>query len=659
VDDGIVIAENIFAHYERGKSPMQAAIDGTAEVMSSVFTSVLTTIVAFSVLFFIEGLEMMAEMAFVVIACLAFSLIEAFLVLPSHLSSKMILKEPKQGVGKKLRVFINKKIAYLRDVVYGSLLTLFIKRKWISVSLPIVFGVAVISLITSNIIPVTFFPSIPFDDFTVEVAYMPGSREMQTEKTLRWAQEKVWEVNQEIIDETGDTIITNTTLQVGYTQNLGESGAHAGLVRVSLDGEGKQISSFEVATRVREKIGQIPGVYKMAVGGGNRWGKPVSIALSGLGFESMKGSMNMLKDSLNTLLSLKDVSDNAGTGKREILIELKPKAYLLGLNHNEITRQIRQGFFGQEAQRLIVGTDEVRIWVRYPEADRSAVWQLEKMRVKTSSGQSIPLDELCTYRIERGVVSINHYNGKREIMVEADLVNPYASVPEILQEVKQKFIPIISQMYPEVEISFRGQQQNAEKAGNSGGIMLMIALFLMFLIITLNFQSMYQAGLIFLVLPAGIFSSILGHGIHHLPVSILSAWGMVALLGIMVNDAVVFLDTYNRNLLKGMPIKEAIYEAGISRFRPILLTSITTVAGLFPLILEKSFQAQFLIPMATSVAYGVLFGTLFILFFFPPLVLCLNEFRRARKSWWSMKKFTAEEIEPVVSRTKRLNELNA
>ena len=659
VDDGIVIAENIFAHYEKGKTPLRAAIDGTVEVMSSVFTSVLTTIVAFSVLFFIEGLEMMAEMAFVVIACLAFSLIEAFLVLPSHLSSKAILKEPKEGAGKKFRNYINKRIIYVRDTVYGSLLSLFIKRKWIAVFMPIIFGVAVISLISSKIIPVTFFPSIPFDDFTVEVAYEPGSREMQTEKTLRWAQQKIWEVNQEIIEETGDTLVTNTTLQIGYTENIGESGSHAGLVRVSLDGEGKKISSFEVASRVREKIGQIPGVYKMAVGGGNRWGKPVSIALSGIGYESMKGSMQMLKDSLKTLATLKDVTDNAGSGRREVLIDLKPKAYLLGLNHNEITRQIRQGFFGEEAQRLIVGTDEVRIWVRYPEEDRSAMWQLDQMRVKTQTGQLIPLIELCTYNIERGVVNINHYNGKREILIEADLVDPYASVPEILQEVKQKFVPIVNQMYPDVQVNFRGQQRNAEKAGNSGGIMLTIALFLMFLIITLNFQSMYQAGLIFIVLPAGIFSAILGHGIHHLPVSILSAWGMVALLGIMVNDAVVFLDTYNRNLLAGMNTKEAIYAAGISRFRPILLTSITTVAGLFPLILEQSFQAQFLIPMATSVAYGVLFGTLFILFFFPPLVLCLNDFRKARKQWWNMKKYSAEEVEPIIARRNRLNELDA
>ena len=287
------------------------------------------------------------------------------------------------------------------------------------------------------------------------------------------------------------------------------------------------------------------------------------------------------------------------------------------------------------------------------------MWQLDQMRVKTQTGQLIPLIELCTYNIERGVVNINHYNGKREILIEADLVDPYASVPEILQEVKQKFVPIVNQMYPDVQVNFRGQQRNAEKAGNSGGIMLTIALFLMFLIITLNFQSMYQAGLIFIVLPAGIFSAILGHGIHHLPVSILSAWGMVALLGIMVNDAVVFLDTYNRNLLAGMNTKEAIYAAGISRFRPILLTSITTVAGLFPLILEQSFQAQFLIPMATSVAYGVLFGTLFILFFFPPLVLCLNDFRKARKQWWNMKKYSAEEVEPIIARRNRLNELDA
>jgi multidrug efflux pump subunit AcrB len=282
---------------------------------------------------------------------------------------------------------------------------------------------------------------------------------------------------------------------------------------------------------------------------------------------------------------------------------------------------------------------------------------LEDMRIKTPAGLSIPLKEVTDYSLERGEVSIRHYNGKREILIEGDLIDPYASVPEILQNVKKEIIPNLEANFPGVEVSFRGQQRNADKSSKSGGLYAIIAIFIMFLIIALNFNSVYQAFLIVFMLPLGVFGAILGHGIENLPVSILSAWGIIALLGILVNDSVVYLDTYNRNLLDGMSVKEAIYDAGIRRFRPIILTSITTVVGLYPLILENSFQAQFLIPMATSVAYGVLFGTIFILLFFPVIVLVMNDVRRGLYWLWNGTKISRIDVEPVIQRKDEIKKI--
>ena len=654
VDDGIVIAENIFSHFEKGKSPRKAAIDGTMEVLPSVFTSILTTIIAFSVLLFVEGMERMAEMAFVVMASLGFSLIEAFFVLPSHLSSKKVLKTNVIG---KLREKVNGIIVFMRERIYKELLDLTIRYYRISVFLPLVFIIFVITLLNFKIINNTFFPSIPFDDFTVEVAFQPGEREEYTEAFLRDCLEKVNEVKEELKEEFNHDIITYTSLNVGTTRNLGETGAHAGNINVQLDLEGYDISSFAIANRVSAKIGEVREAEKFMVGGINRWGKPVAIALQGNDYDELKEATDYLKTQLNSMPILKDIQDNSSTGKREILIDLKPKAYMLGLNQNIISQQIRQGFYGQEAQRLIVGTDEARVWVRYPEENRTNIGQLEDMRIKTGGGQEIPLQELVDYRIERGETAIKHYNGEREIVVEAELSDPYASAPEVLDNIRADIIPNLLSTFDGVNIAFRGQQRDANKSMGSMMVLLAVALFMMLLVIALNFGSTVQAFIIFAVLPAGICGSILGHGIVGKPVSILSAWGMIALMGILVNDAVVFLDKFNRLVKEGLSVKEAIYEAGLARFRPIILTSLTTVAGLYPLILEKSFQAQFLVPMAVSVAYGVLFGTYFILVFFPALVLAVNDLKRSVKWLWTGKKPKMIDVEAVTIQQKHLQEL--
>jgi len=656
VDDGIVIAENIYAHYERGKSSYRAALDGTMEVLPSVMTSVLTTMVAFGSLMFLGGMmEMLNEMAFAVVACLGFSLIEAFLVLPSHLASKHILGDHKVTWYKKIRAKIEKLIDSIREG-YAYLLELIIKNYRIHVFVPAAFILVIVFLAINGTLSFTFFPQIPFDEVKIEVAFKPGEREDKTEAFLKDCETKVIQVGEELIEETGDTLITYTSLSVGQTDGMGESGSHAGMIRVSMDVEGQSISSFEIANRIREKIGEVKGAEKFTVGGENRWGKPVQVALSSKNYEEIQKAKVVLKASLEDIGVLKDITDDEGMGRREILLELKPKAYILGLNHAEITKQVRQGFYGEEAQRLIIGNDEVKVWVRYPEEDRSMIGQLDEMKIKVQ-GAYYPIRELVDYTIERGAIGIKHRNGRREISVSADQKDPYASTTEITSEIANNVLPNLIARFPSVNMTFRGQAEQAEESMSSLAIMLSVAIFMIILILSLNFGSLYQARLILMVIPVGFASALLGHGIMHNQFSILSFWGIVALLGILINDAVVMLDKYNRNLKEGMTIKQAAFEAGKSRFRPILLTSLTTVIGLFPLIQEKSFQAQFLVPMAISVAFGVLFGTFFIMFYFPVLILYFNGMRRNWTHLWSGKKIDREKIEPVVKKMEKIQEI--
>jgi multidrug efflux pump subunit AcrB len=662
VDDGIVIAENIYAHYERGKTPYQATLDGTMEVISSVFTSVLTTVVAFSVLLFIEGMEQMQEMAFVVIASLLFSLIEAFLVLPSHLRTKKLQKkEKRQNIFSKVKLGVENTIMYLKDRVYGAILRKVLYRKGLRRALvffPLLFMIIVSTLLATGVIKSTFFPAIPFDDFKVEFAYKSGEPKEKTTEYMWYCYDRVMEVKQELEDQYGDTLITYVSAVVGGTEELGESGSHAGMIRVNLDVEGAAISSFEIARRVEEKIQKDPTLEKFMVGGGNRWGKPVEIALKGDDYRLIKEAKEYLKKELTKMPELKDVTDNGGQGNREILLKLTDKARMLGLTHMDITSQIRQGFFGEEVQKLIIGTEEVRVWVRYPEGDRKSLGQLDDIKIKTITGQYIPLRELVEYEIERGEVSIKHFDGVREIRVEAAQVDAYASTSEINIKIEENIVPNLKANFPGVKVEFRGQAEAAQKSGSSMAIITLILIMLMLLILSLNFNSLWQGLMFFLIILVGPFCAMLGHGIEHEPFSLLSVWGVIALMGVLVNDAVVFLDKYNRNVKAGMDIATAAVEAGTSRFRAILLTSITTIAGLYPLILEPSFQAQFLIPMAISVAYGVLFGTIFILLFFPMLILLFNDVRRTFKWLWTGVKPTPEDVEPAIIDLRRDTEIN-
>ena len=656
VDDGIVIAENIYAHFERGKSPMRAALDGTSEVMNAVFTSVLTTVFAFSTLLFVGGeMEMMEEMAFSVIACLLFSLIEAFLILPSHLASKKILK-PNDS---KFRKALNSVVKYVRDG-YGRVLEKMLRRHRLHVWGPMGFIFVIAVLFNFGWIRWTFFPSIPFDSILVEFTYQPGERENKTENFLWYCDSIVEEYNQELIKRYNDTIITYKSVSVGSTENLGEYGSHVGSLRISVK-ENDHISTIDMSNELRVKFPEdsVRLLEKFTVGGQQRFGKEVSISLQSEESKELETAANWMKDQISGFPEVKSVLDNSGIGNRELHLELKSKAYLLGLNEMAISNQIRQGFFGQEVQRLIKGRDEIKIWLRYPFSDRNSIADIENTRIKTDLGQEFPLKELADYSIKRGKIKINHIDGKKEIRIDARLVDSELS-GQVNSQIKRDVLPKLLSMFPNVNYQIKGQAERAQDSGERLGIAFLISIILIMMTISLNFKSFYQSRLILMVVPVGVFSALLGHGIVGKPFSTLSVWGVVALVGILVNDAVVMLDQFNKNLAMGMPIKEAVLKAGVSRFRAIILTTITTVAGLYPLILETSFQAQFLIPMAISVAYGVLFGTIILLLYFPPLILYFNDIKRTRKWIWEGGETAPEwkDVEPVLENQKRIQEFD-
>lgn len=650
VDDAIVVGENIYAHFERGKKPFQAAVDGAREMLAPVTTSVLTTIVAFMPFFFLEGMlgKFIWHMALVVVATLAFSLIESFLILPAHLAHSRGLHPHAED--NNIRKRIDRFIAWMTHQVYGPSLRFALRHKWVVIVSPVAAVMITFGLLRGGHIGLTYFPFIDGDTMPVNIALVAGRQEADTDSLLAHIERTAWELNEELKEERADgkDVIIGIKRDIGRN-DFGEAGSHTGRLTLELlDGEVRDLDTPDMANRLREMVGPIPEAEKLTYGRVGFFGKPVSLSLLGNDLEQLTRARNLLVAELKNFPSLKDVTDSEQEGRREIDIRLTPQAYALGLTLREVASQVRQGFFGLEVQRIQRGRDEIRVWVRYTEHDRSALGFIDQMRIRTPDGAEYPFSQLATYTIERGLTSINRLENQREIRVEANLADFNDDLPPILADIRSNVLPMVLGQVSGVRASFEGQSRNQEKTVRSMRSAFSVALVVMFILITLVFRSTAQAGLVFAIIPIGILGAIWGHGIQGLQLNTLSLYGIIALTGIIINDSIVMIDQINRNLRDGLPIMEAVYQGGISRLRPILLTTTTTSLGLAPLILETSRQAQFLIPMAVSVAYGLAFGTFILLMIVPASFLALNRFRRFWSTWVLRKDETPEDVEPAV-----------
>ncbi len=650
VDDTIVVGENVYAHYERGEPPLRAAINGTLEMIGPVTTAVTTTIIAFLPFFFLDGFlgKFIWHMALVVIATLFFSLIEAYLVLPSHLAHSRGLHPHKEDPP--IRQKIEKFIHFLTHRIYSPSLKAALRHKWMTLVIPIAFVLFTVGLVGGGFIGLTFFPYIDGDTVPVNLSLVSGRQEAVTDSLLAKIEKQAWELNEELKEERADNrdVIVGIKRDIGSNE-FGESGSHSGQLTVKLlDGELRQMESFKIATRLREMVGPIPEAQNLTYGRVSFFGKPVSISLLGDHLEDLNKAKNSLVEELQDFSSLKDVTDTHQEGRREIDIKLKPRAYALGLTLREVAGQVRQGFFGQEVQRIQRGRDEIRVWVRYRPEDRAALGFLEQMRIRTPAGAEYPFGEVAEYSIDRGVTQINHLNRKREIKVEANLKEVDTELPPILTKIREDVLPGILARTPGVRASFEGQSRDQEKVQRSMQRAFPMALIIMFVFVILIFRSYAQAFLIFSLIPLGVLGAVWGHGIQGIQLNTLSIYGLIALSGIIINDSIVFVDQINRNLRAGQKIIEAVHNAGLSRLRPILLTTFTTAFGLAPIIFETSRQAQFLIPMAVSVAYGLLFGTFILLLVLPAGYLALNRIRVLWNNLISRQQVAPEVVEPAV-----------
>jgi multidrug efflux pump subunit AcrB len=641
VDDAIIVGENIYSHYTRDKSPAAAVVDGLKEVGGPVVMAVSTTIVAFSPLLFIAGImgKFIAVMPMAVIIILIVSLGEALIILPTHLHHALTQTEKKDrkftSWHEQMRGKIEQGLQFSIERIYSPAIKYVVKNKYFTFSIGI--GVLIISLgiFAGGYVAFVFFPKGESDWIVAEIVYPLGTPFQLTEDTVIRLEQESFRLNNiypEFSEKNGDLVLNAFSI-VGAIPRRDwkppEYGGHVGEVWLELASSEKRtnVSTHGVIAKWRQLIGEIPGVERLqfATLEGGPAGNPIEIQLRGQDFDQLELAADELKSEIATYPGTFDITDNFKPGKQEKKVRIKEGARSIGITMRDLARQVRQAFYGDEALRIQRGRDDVKVMVRYSDSERRSIAGIEDMRIRTLDGQEIPIEEVADITPGRSYSVINRVDRKRTISVLSDLDESIANASLIVADLKANFLPGLVERYPGLTFALEGQEKRTRESLDSIKSGYFLAMMGIFLLLASQFRSYIQPVIIMMAIPFGLIGAIMGHLILGMEFTIVSIFGIVALSGIVVNDSLILIDFINRAVRSGVDIEKAVIESGRARFRPVLLTSVTTVAGLFPLLLERSFQAQFLVPMAISLCFGLMVATFLTLLYVPALYLIIQD----------------------------------
>ena len=644
VDDAIIVGENVYRHYRQGKSPGAAVVDGLKEVGGPVVMAVTTTIVAFSPLLFIAGImgKFIAVMPMAVIAILIISLLEALVILPSHLNHALTQSELKQerfSWHEKLRGRVESGLNYVIDRLYSPAIRYVVKNKYFTFSIGIGVLIISIGILAGGYVPFVFFPKGESDWIIADMSYPLGTPYQVSEKTITHIEDRAFALNETFSDfvEENGPLVQNAFSLVGFIPRRDWKpevyGSHVGQIWIEIASSEfrEDISTNSVMSAWRDLIGEIPGVESLtfATVEGGPAGNPIEIQLSGQDFSQLELAADEVKREISTYPGTIDIADNFKPGKPERKVRIREGARSLGVTMTDLARQTRQAFYGEEALRIQRGRDDVKVMVRYTDSDRSSLAGIEEMRIRTTDGREIPIDEVAEITRGRAYSTINRVDRKRTITVTSDIDEAVANASQIVASLKADFLPGLVERYPGISYDLEGQAKRTDESLESIQSGYILAMMVIFLLLAYQFRSYIQPIIIMVAIPFGLIGAILGHLVMGMEFTMISIFGIVALSGIVVNDSLILIDFINRAVRDGVDIDTAVVESGRARFRPVLLTSLTTIAGLFPLLLERSFQAQFLVPMAVSISFGLLAATVLTLLFVPSLYLIIYEINQA------------------------------
>ena len=637
VDDAIVVGESVYTLGKKGHSPVEASIRGTKLVAMPVTFAILTSVVAFVPLLFLPGWlgKLMKDIPLVVIPALLFSLVESKFILPYHLTfcrfnkrSKNWFSRMQESIADSLERFIEK--------IYSPFLLKCLHLRW-----PVVTGFLGILIITFALIigghvkSVRGVPPVPSDYISVKITMQDGVPAATTEHSIKLVEKARLEVIKYLESVGEPNPFRYDMITMGAQPFSGGpkgstaivNGSNIGEISVELiKSEDRTRSAPQISALWCERIAPLPGVKQLFFGdvaaGGSKTALDIEIA--GQDLQVMKKSAHKLKEHLKKYEGLFDISDSYSGGKRELKLKLNSAGRALGLTESDLGRQVRQAYYGEEIQRLQRDREELKVMLRYPLIDRKSLSSLTSLRIRTSQGIEVPLEEVAQISYGQGYPTISRSGRARIINVQSSADKIIADIPSIEKELDESFLPSIRKEFPNLRFSFVGERKEQDESDSSLAQSGWIALFIIYALLAIPFRSYFQPLLVMSVIPFGLIGAVLGHLLFSIPLSQLSMFGIVALTGVVINDSLVLVHYVNQKS-KDSPLIEAAKSAGMARFRPILLTSLTTFVGLLPILFERSLQAQFLKPMAIAIGFGVLFATFITLIMVPCLYLILED----------------------------------
>ncbi len=638
VDDAIVIGENVYEHRQRGKSRVQAAIDGTIEVAPAITAAVMTTIIAFLPMFFVSGLmgKFIAIMPQVICTLLLFSLFESLLILPCHLGNASF--KPLTRFYENLRLSVDRGLERLIQGPYRSTLHWLLLRPAVGFAASIAALLAVAGLVQGGFTPFVLAPQIDGDIVLCNLAYPAGTPLATTDAATQRIEAAAREIADEY-SERGQPVVAHVFRSAGAwvaqdPTRPASSGTNYGNLFVKLvpASERPYISSREFVDMWRNRVGEIAGVERvefenMNVGPG---GKPIEFKLLGDDYELLAEGVERTKTKLATYQGVFDITDGDEIGKWEFQLKVTPRAQALGITLDELASTVRAAYYGEEVMRLQRGRHEIKLMVRYPAEERRSLAQFEEIRVRTPGGAEVPITELAERTLGRQSAQVVRIDQQRAVTITANLDENSANAREIVTDLKASFLPGLFEELPGLGVRWEGQQEQTNESVTSLMYGFIVAIFGIYFLLTLQFGSYAQPLLILAVIPFGLVGAVLGHLALDLPLTIFTLFGVVALSGVVVNDSIVLIDFINKHRVAGADLNEALIEAGCRRFRPVLLTSMTTIVGLLPILLERSMQAQLLIPMAAAISFGLAVATFWILLLVPLLYQAYARWLEAR-----------------------------
>jgi len=646
VDDAIVVGENIFSYRQRGLSRVDAAIAGVREMAMPVTLAVLTTVFAFIPLAYTAGImgKILRVLPIVVVSVLSFSLVEALLILPAHLSGgdparrgllRRLSDKVNQGTDRRLRSFVEGPFArFVERAVHWRYLTL---------ATGVMVLLATLGCVAGGYVKFVFFDAVEADNMVAMLAMPQGTPVEQTREIIETVERAAMEVIEDYDGGRPDqpSLMKHISVTVGAQPTMGRGGpvqvdmgqsAQSHLAEVNVEllrGEQRDVSSVELKNAWRERVGEMAGVssleyYSEVLD----MGKSIEVELSHQDFDVLVTASDEFKSVLRNYAGVSDIADDFEPGKAELKLSLRDTGRTLGLTLADLARQVRQGFYGDEAQRIQRGRDDIRVMVRYPKQQRRSLADVEGMRIRLPDGAEIPFKTVAAVDYGRGYATIKRIDRRRVVSVSGDVDEAVANASEINAELNTSILPRLAQEFPGLQFRFGGEQRERNDSLDSLWVNFAIALLAIYGLLAVQFRSYAQPAIVMSAIPFGLVGATVGHLVMGFNLSILSMFGIVALAGVVVNDSLIMIDLINRERTEGVPLPQILRDCATRRFRPIMLTTLTTFLGLLPMITERSLQARFLIPMAISLAFGVLFATCITLVLVPSLYMVLEDLRR-------------------------------